>query len=106
MNLLNGNAAQRRRRHGHRDESRYQSPSFADSPAPRTGPRSRRAAAIVSAENRERRPAGKTVIVLDKANKKLWQARSPTVSPAVEVKCSSENPISARARCVEHGDTL
>ena len=50
--------------------------------------------------------AGKTVIVLDKSNKKLWQAALTYSIAAGGNRFSSETPQFGAGPCVEHGDTL
>jgi hypothetical protein len=50
--------------------------------------------------------AGKTVIVLDKSNKKIWQASLTYAVPANEGGFFREAPRFGDGPCVEHGDTL
>ena len=51
--------------------------------------------------------AGKTVIVLDKSNKKLWQATLTYPVPAgAGGSASTGKPLYGDGPCVEHGDTL
>ena len=50
--------------------------------------------------------AGKTIIVLDKANKKLWQSALTYTVPAGGSRFPGEAPQFGDGPCVEHGDTL
>jgi len=50
--------------------------------------------------------AGKTVIVLDKSNKKLWQATLTYSIPGDGIEMFSEKSKFGEGPCVEHGDTL